>query len=241
MNTSAIFFVALPYTALATLIIGVLYRYMTLGFKLTSLSSQFLEGKVLFWGSQPFHWGILVVFLGHVAAFAVPSTLLAWNGEPWRLIILEVTLFAFAIAALFGLAVFIYRRITHARIRSVTTKMDAVVYILLLIQIITGLGVALFYNWGSSWFASSVTPYLRSIFVFNPQVDTVASMPFLVQLHIVTAFLIFGILPFTRLIHFMVFPLNYVWRSYQVVVWNRDPAKIRSEGSYFPGKASTNN
>ncbi len=241
MNTSAIFFVALPYTALATLIIGVLYRYITLGFKLTSLSSQFLEGKVLFWGSQPFHWGILVVFLGHVAAFAIPSTVLAWNGEPWRLIILEVTLFAFAIAALFGLVVFIYRRITHSRIRSVTTKMDAVVYILLLIQIVTGLGIALLYNWGSSWFASSVTPYLRSIFVFNPQVDTVASMPFLVQLHIVTAFSIFGILPFTRLIHFMVFPLNYVWRSYQVVVWNWNPKKIRAESSYFPGKASTNN
>ncbi len=241
MNTTAIFFVALPYTALATLIIGTLYRYMTLGFKLTSLSSQFLEGKVLFWGSQPFHWGILVVFLGHLAAFAIPGTLLAWNGEPWRLIVLEITMFAFGVAALFGLAVFIYRRITNSRIRSVTTKMDALVYILLLVQILTGLGMALLYNWGSSWFASSVTPYLRSIFVFNPQVETVAGMPFLVQLHIVTAFVIFGVLPFTRLIHFVVFPLNYIWRSYQVVVWNRNPKRIRAERSYFPGKTSVNN
>lgn len=241
MNTTQIFFVALPYTALATLLIGVIYRYKTLGFKLTSLSSQFLEGKQLFWGTQPFHWGILVVFLGHVVAFVLPGTLLAWNGEPLRLLILELTLFVFALTALFGLVALVFRRVTNRRINSVTSRMDVLVYILLAAQLVSGLCVAYLYSWGSSWFASILTPYLRSIFLFNPMVDGVAGMPFLVQLHIATAFIIFGMIPYTRLIHFMVFPLNYLWRSYQVVIWSWNPEHIRTDRSYFPGVRSKNN
>jgi nitrate reductase gamma subunit len=241
MNATEILFVALPYAALAALLIGVAYRYSSLGFKVTSLSSQFLEGRQLFWGSQPFHWGILVVFLGHLAAFAIPGTVLAWNGSPLRLLILELTLFAFALSALFGLLALLLRRASNARLRVVTTRMDLVVYLLLAVQIVTGLGVAYFYNWGSSWFAAVLTPYLRSIFVLDPTVQGVAGLPFLVQLHIATAFVIFGMIPYTRLIHFMVFPLNYLWRSYQVVIWHWNPGRLRTTSSHFPGVRSRNN
>lgn len=241
MNTSQIFFGALPYVAIATLIIGVLYRYMTLGFKLTSLSSQFLEGKKLFWGSQLFHWGIFVVFLGHVAMFVLPGVVLAWNGDPTRLYILELVLFIFALSALVGMLLLIARRLTSSRVRVVTTKTDILVYALIIVQILTGLGIAFFYSWGSSWFASSVTPYLWSIFYFSPQIGAVDAMPVLIQFHIVLAYVIIGLIPYTRLVHFMVFPLNYVWRAYQVVVWNWNPKEIRNSTNYFPGVRSKNN
>ena len=55
-------FVALPYVALAIFLVGSIYRYLYKGFKVSSLSSQFLEGRQLFFGSQPFHWGLFFLF-----------------------------------------------------------------------------------------------------------------------------------------------------------------------------------
>lgn len=241
MNFRQALFTILPYVALTTLLVGSIYRYRMLGFKVTSLSSQFLEGKNLFWGTQPFHWGILVVFLGHLAAFAIPSGVLAWNGQPWRLLGLEWTMFAFALSALFGLGALMVRRLRDARLRVVTSRMDVLLYALLTFQLLTGILIAYFNNWGSSWFASSVTPYLRSIFLLNPKVDVIVAMPGLVQLHIISAFLIFGLIPFTRLIHFTVFPLNYTWRPYQQVIWNWAPKARRTATALRIGVKPKNN
>jgi len=79
-------FIILPYIAIAVFFVGVIYRYRVTPFKYSSLSSQFLEGNKLFWGSVPFHFGMLVVFLGHLIAFLCPRHLLAWNSDPVRLI-----------------------------------------------------------------------------------------------------------------------------------------------------------
>lgn len=235
-----IFFGAFPYMCLAVFLIGTIYRYRMSGFKVSSLSSQFLEGRGLFWASQPFHWGIMILFFGHLIAFLFPRTLLAFNGEPVRLIILEVASFVFALAALMGLFLFIRRRLTNKRISVVSNRMDMLVYIVLLVQIISGLGVAFFVRWGSSWFAAVLTPYLRSLFALNPEVDAVSAMPFLVQLHIISAWAIIGIIPFTRFVHFLVAPVDYIWRKYQVVIWNWDRRRIRTSKSHFPGQKTRN-
>ena len=66
-----VLFVAFPYVAVVTFVLGVVYRRQQKGFTVSSLSSQFLEGKVLFWGTIPFHIGLLVVLGGHVAGFGV--------------------------------------------------------------------------------------------------------------------------------------------------------------------------
>src|SRR3989338_6488102 len=117
-------FVAFPYVAVVVFVVGVAYRHRQKGFTVSSLSSQFLEGKRLFWGSVPFHLGILVVFVGHLAAFLLPETTLAWNSIPARLIVLEVTAFAFGLTVLAGLVSLMYRRLTNPRIRAVTSKTD---------------------------------------------------------------------------------------------------------------------
>ena len=234
-------FATLPYVALTALLIGWLYRWRRLGFKVTSLSSQFLETRRLFWGTQPFHWGLFVVFLGHLAAFAIPAGVLAWNGQPWRLLVLEWTMFAFGLSALFGLLALILRRLRDARLRTVTTRSDVLLYALLLFQLVTGPAIAYFDNWGSSWFAAALTPYLRSIFLLQPRADIAAGMPLVVQLHILSAFAIFGLIPFTRLIHFTVFPLNYTWRPYQQVIWNWSRHVRRASRALRAGVAPRNN
>jgi len=214
------FFVVLPYLALLSLLLGSIYRYRWSGFQVSSLSSQFLESKQLYFGSRPFHWGLIFLFFGHLTAFLVPRSVLAWNRVPVRLHILEVTAFAFGLMVLVGLILLVLRRIKTKRLHVVTTWMDIFVYSLLLVQVVTGLWTAYFFRWGSSWFAMVLTPYLYSIFKFNPDVAAVTQLPFMIRLHIVSAFVLVGMIPFTRFMHFLVYPFVYLWRPYQLVVWN---------------------
>ena len=232
--------VAFPYIALVIFLIGSIYRYMNRGFQVSSLSSEFLERKKLFWGSQPFHYGLMWLFFGHLIAFLFPASVLAWNGEPVRLLILEMSAFAFGLATLFGLVLLIRRRLGSRKVMMVTNRMDMLVYVVLLVQILSGLIVAVANNWGSSWFASSITPFMRSIFAFNPDVAAVSALPWTVKMHIFSAFFIIAIIPFTRFIHFLVAPVDYIWRGYQVVIWNWSRKAIRTSGSYFPGKKGLN-
>ena len=237
---NTLMFVVLPYASFLLLIAGSIYRYKKKGFQVSSLSSQFIEGKKLFWGSQPFHWGILIIFFGHLIAFLFPRSILAWNGEPVRLLILEISSFAFGLAALMGLILLIKRRLETKTLLVVTNKMDMVVYTVLLTQIVSGLGVAFFLRWGSSWFASVLTPYLRSIFSFNPDITAVQEMHWLIQIHIISAFVIIGIIPFTRFMHFLVAPVDYIWRKYQVVIWNWNRKAIRNSTQHTFGKKTRN-
>ena len=215
-----IFFVVLPYLAILTLLLGSIYKYRFRGFKVSSLSSQFLESKQLYFGSRPFHWGLVFLFFGHLAAFLTPRAVLAWNRVPLRLYILEITAFAFGLIALVGLTLLIMRRIKTKRLHVVTSYMDIFVYLILSVQLVTGLWVAYFFRWGSSWFAMVLAPYLKSIFVLNPEVTAVVQLPVMVQIHIVSAFILVGMIPFTRLMHFLVYPLDYLWRPHQLVIWN---------------------
>ena len=237
---TTLMFGGLPYIALTVFLIGSIFRYKNIGFKVSSLSTQFLEGKQLFFGSQPFHWGLLVLFFGHLIAFMIPKAVIFWNGHPVRLFILEITSLVFALAALIGLILLIKRRFSNRKIMVVTNKMDTLVYVILLVQIISGISIALFARWGSTWFASSLTPYLRSIFVFDPQTATAGAMPWYAQIHIISAFFMIAIIPFTRFMHFLVAPVHYIWRKYQVVYWNWNRKSIRKSTAHTYGKLPRN-
>jgi nitrate reductase gamma subunit len=51
-------------------------------------------------------------------------------------------------------------------------------------------------------------------------------MPWSVQLHILMAFVIICLTPFTRLVHILVAPNPYLWRRPQVVRWYRAPKEV---------------
>ncbi|MCC7401901.1 MAG: respiratory nitrate reductase subunit gamma [Chitinophagaceae bacterium] len=220
--------IALPYLALAVFLIGSIYRYTNRKFQFSSLSSEFLEGRRLFYGSVPFHWGVLFVFCGHLLAFSIPKAILAWNSQPVRLMILEITGFIFGISMLVGLINLVIRRYTTPRLKSVTNYMDLAVYVLLILQTFVGLWIAYNFRWGSSWFSTILTPYLYSIFRLQPDTTAVVLLPWTVKLHIATAFTIIALIPFSRLVHMLVYPLNYLWRPYQQVMWNWNRKKVRS-------------
>ncbi len=220
-------FVIFPYVALVLEIAVSFYRYFSGSYKFSSLSSEFLEGRELFWGSQPWHYGILFVLIGHLVGFLFPREVMAFNDMPVRRLILEVTALSFALMAFVGLVVLIKRRFTSARVWAVTEKMDIFVLVLLLVQTLSGIIIALYFRWGSMWYVTALVPYLRSLPVLKPNLEYIAPMPWMVKLHIANAFCLIAVLPFTRLVHFLVIPVQYIWRSWQVVIWNWDRKKIR--------------
>ena len=143
-------FIFLPYTAVTVLIVVSIYRFVTNKFSYSSLSSQFLEGDELFYGSVPWHIGIIGVLTGHLIGLLIPKQVLWFNSVPIRLYILEVTGLVFGLLALVGVVSLFWRRVKTAKIWAVTTVMDMVVLVLLLAQVFLGVYTALFYRWGSS-------------------------------------------------------------------------------------------
>jgi nitrate reductase gamma subunit len=220
-------FVALPYLAFAIFFLVTIQRYRQQTFTYSSLSSQLLENKQHFWSMVPFHYGILAVIVGHIVAFCIPRTVLLWNSRPLRLYILEISALICAMLALVGLVAAIGRRFSNSKVRTVTTWPDWVLLGMLLFQIYSGIHIAIFTGWGSSWYAAAATPYLRSLLTFSPNIDYLAAMPWMARLHFVNAFLLIAFFPFTRLVHVLVVPNMYLWRRTQVVRWNWDRHTIR--------------
>ncbi len=217
-------FAVFPYVAIIVAVVIGVYRYYKDRFSYSSFSSQFFENRKLFLGSVPWHYGILVILTGHLIGFLIPRSVLVWNGEPLRLYVLEAAALAFGFLTLWGLVVLIIRRAGSSRLRVVTTGMDVVLLLVLLIQVVAGLWTAIFYRWGSSWYAAFAVPYLYSLLKLNPDISLVVNLPLAVKIHIVGAFVLILLLPFTRLVHMLTFPITYLWRPYQVVIWNRKKA-----------------
>jgi nitrate reductase gamma subunit len=223
MLTNTFLFVGYPYLMMVLAVLVSIIRYRMTPFSFSSLSSQFLENDQLYWGSNLWHWGIIIVLLGHFVAFLMPGVILSWNANPVRLFLLEATGLTMAMLALLGVAGLLVRRLTNPRIQQVTSAMDVIILVLLLFQVGSGLDTALRYRWGSSWYATNAAPYLQSLFFFNPKPQYVLTLPLGPKLHMLSAFTIIGLIPFTRLVHFLVVPLHYLWRTPQLVIWNRKP------------------
>ncbi|MCK4738379.1 MAG: respiratory nitrate reductase subunit gamma [Deltaproteobacteria bacterium] len=222
MDWNSVLYGQLPYVIITIAVVGTIARYVTNAYSWSSQSSQFLENKVLFFGSFPWHFGIVLVLLAHIFAIFFPSAILSWNAVPFRLYALEVTGLILGLLALFGLIMFVYRRLTDSRVRAVTSTADVLVIIILLVQVISGVATAIYFNWGSNWFAASAVPWIWSIITFSPDVAFIAGLPLLAKIHIFNAMLFILLIPFSRFVHFLaiVGPIQYVFgRPYQLVRW----------------------
>lgn len=216
-----VLFVAFPYIAVILAIVVGVYRYYSDRFSYSSFSSQFLESRRLFWGSVPWHYGIVTILGIHLLAFLFPGLWGALIADPTRLYIIEVTGLAIALLSIVGLTLLFIRRSTDARVLAVTTLPDWLLLAALLVQVVLGFWVAFFYRWGSDWFLHTAQPWLMSLLVFQPKIEYVSALPAVVKWHMLWGFVIVAIFPFTRLVHVMTYPITYLWRPLQVVIWNR--------------------
>lgn len=219
-----ILFIAFPYIAVILAVGFGIYRSLTKRFTVSSLSSQLLENRQLFWGSVPWHYGITLVLLAHLIPWIIPGVARYVLADPVRLVILELIGLALSLFTAFGLIVLIVRRLpANSRAHAVTSWMDGVLLFLLAVQTFSGIGVALFDRWGSLWFLSSIVPWLWSLVRLQPDITPVVALPAFIRFHILTGFLLILLFPFSRLIHIFTIPLQYLRRPYQVVVWYRNP------------------
>jgi nitrate reductase gamma subunit len=211
-------YVIFPYLTILTAVVVTVYRSIYRPFTISSLSSQLLERKKLFWGSIPFHWGIILVLLGHLTFLFLPRELQLWNSIPIRLYLLELTGFILGLWALVGLLVLLWRRISEARIRVISSPMDWIVLLLLLVSAVTGVWTASTYRFGSFWFTIIFSPYLLSLFSLTPRPELIAPLPLVIKLHVLNFFLLLAVFPFSRLVHIITYPLGYLLRPWQIVV-----------------------
>jgi nitrate reductase gamma subunit len=217
-----ILFGIFPYVAVALALAVGSYRYLVDRYSWSSHSSQFLESRVLFWGSVPWHYAILLILLAHLLAVLFPAGWGALLGRPVRLYFLEVTGIALGLSTVLAIVLLLIRRLTDARLAAVTTRIDWTVLALLLLQVATGVYIAFTLRWGGVWYVHTATPWLRSLLTLQPEVQYLAVLPTVVKVHAFNAFLLVTLLPFSRLVHALSVPLGYLARPYQVVVWYRE-------------------
>jgi nitrate reductase gamma subunit len=216
----------LPYLALAVLVSGTWWRYRFDRFGWTTRSSQLYESRLLRIGSPLFHFGILVVIVGHVGGLVIPES---WT-ESAAISegVYHANALAFGVLAgvctLAGLAILIYRRRTTGPVFMATTKNDKAMYVVLVAAIVLGLWttlVAVGAGDEAHNYRETVSPWFRSLFRMQPDVDAMAAAPLQFHVHVLVALLLFTMWPFTRLVHAFTAPLHYLFRPY-IVYRTRD-------------------
>lgn len=210
-----------PYVAITIFILGLILRYNSDPYGWSSKSSEILEKRMLKWGSLMFHWGIIIVFLGHIAGLLIPLSFYYMLGFNLH----EVHLLAFTLGSIsglitiIGLIILLIRRIIDKRVRMTSDLDDYFTLILLLVVMGAGLANTIGYRIVTGHlydYEDTIGPYIRSLFVLRPDISIMASVPISYQIHVALGILFFAVFPFTRLVHMLSFPLAYLWRSYIV-------------------------
>ncbi|WAL63954.1 respiratory nitrate reductase subunit gamma [Amycolatopsis cynarae] len=221
----ALLWIAVPYVSIAIFVLGHYWRYHYDKFGWTTRSSQLYENRLLRLGSPLFHFGILVVAVGHVVGLLIPK---AWTEAAG---IGETAYHAGAVAlgtvagacTLGGAAILIYRRRTVGPVFSATTRNDKLMYVLLIGTIVLGLGTTVLGNLTGHPhdYRETVAPWFRSIFALQPDTALIKRAPWGFQAHVLAAWVLFAFWPFSRLVHVFSMPLGYLTRPY-IVYRSRD-------------------
>ncbi|MGV9747147.1 respiratory nitrate reductase subunit gamma [Rhodococcus zopfii] len=228
MSAGEIFWDVVPYVTLAIVIVGTWWRYRYDKFGWTTRSSQLYESRLLRIGSPLFHFGILVVIIGHVIGLVIPQSwtdALGLSQHAYH--IQAITLGSIAgIATLVGIVLLIYRRRTRGPVFLATTANDKLMYVVLVAAIVAGLATTLL---GSGLvgeehnYRDTVSPWFRSIWILQPRGDLMADAPLYFHIHVLIGLALFALWPFTRLVHAFSAPFGYLFRPY-VVYRSRDVA-----------------
>jgi nitrate reductase gamma subunit len=231
-----ILWAVLPYVTIAILVAGTVWRYRYDQFGWTTRSSQLYESRLLRIGSPLFHFGILVVLIGHVIGLVVPASWTEAAGvseHAYHVQALSLGGIA-GVATLVGVAILIYRRRTTGPVFMATTKNDKTMYVVLVAAIVAGLATTLLGTGvvgAEQNYRETVSPWFRSIFMLQPDVDSMSEASATFKVHTLIGMLLFALWPFTRLVHAFTAPVGYLFRPYIVYRSRRPgPARPRRRG-----------
>lgn len=223
----------LPYVVTAVFVVGHVWRYRYDQFGWTTRSSEVYEKKLLRWGSPMFHVGVLMVAGGHVVGLLIPREWLYAIGIDEHMYHLGATwlgTFA-AVLTVVGLAILIYRRRRTRSVFLATTRMDKLMFVALGAAIAFGTAATVVEQiiGGGYNYRETISPWIRSVMYFQPDVALMDGIPVLFALHVVSGLLLLALWPFTRLVHVWSAPVGYLVRPY-IVYRSRDVQQGLREG-----------
>jgi len=220
-------FAAAPGLALLTLVSVSVLRYLLARQPLDR--SALVRTKRLLWGARAWRVGIFGLLVIHLLLVVFPRQVLIWNQRHWRLLLLEGTGALLGVAALVGLIGLIVRNIRAPDPGSPARPsiVDTAFLGLLLVNTVSGLATALLYRWASSWSTVTVVPYVRSLVELEPRVGLVAGLPYMAKLHVFSAIVMVGVLPFTCLFEALVYPIDRVLSSVRATLAERARRVLR--------------
>ena len=234
-TVDTLLWVVVPYVCLAVFAVGHWWRYRYDKFGWTTRSSQLYESRLLRIGSPLFHFGILLVFIGHVGGLVIPESWTEAVGVSEGLYHVNALLFGglAGVCTLVGILILVYRRRRTGPVFMATTRNDKLMYVLLVAAIVLGLWTTLVSVGAGSEahnYRESVSPWFRSVFLLRPDVAAMEEAPIQFHVHAIVGMLLFALWPFTRLVHAFTAPLHYLFRPY-IVYRSRDARGTGSRAS----------
>ena len=221
--------VVLPYVAITIFVVGLVWRLRSDRAGWNARSSQLHEQRLLRLGSPMFHIGILMTMAGHAGGLLVPAGLTQAVGvsdEAYHAVAFGMGGISGTVA-LVGLAILAYRRFKVPTVTGSGAAGDTVVFALLPATMLFGLGITLF--GGGHNYRETVSPWLRSILMFQPDGELIAASPLGFRIHTLMALVLIACWPFTRLVHAFTVPVTYLIRPY-IVYRSRDAAAMSTHG-----------
>ncbi len=226
-NFETFLWVAFPWLTIAAFAIGMFWRWRTDQFGWTTHSSQIYESRLLRISSPLFHWGIMLVIIGHIMGLAIPKD---WtravgitDGAYHWVATIPGTIAG--VMVVFGLVGLIYRRVVNRSVFLATSTSDKVMYVMLGLSILSGfyatVSLQLFGGGHGYDYRETISPWIRQLLIFNPQPELMVGVPWEFQVHVIAGFMIFAVWPFTRLVHAFSVPVGYTTRPY-VIYRSRD-------------------
>ncbi|MBC8203568.1 MAG: respiratory nitrate reductase subunit gamma [Planctomycetes bacterium] len=194
-----------PYLCIVLFFIVPIIRMATRPYSWSTRASGLFGRQLLGVASTMFHWGLVLLLAGHVVGLigGVMGSRSAVDFFFWSALI-------GGFLVLVGCFMALMRRIRVPEVRAMSRPEDYIIQCLLLAIV----GIALYQVvvdkiFGITYTASS---WAASLWTLTPQPELMESASFLTKLHVFLALVFFAYFPFTKLVHFWTFPVNYFVR-----------------------------
>ncbi len=211
-----------PYLAGTIFLLGSIVRFERGQYTWRAMSSQMINNTSAFrWGSNLFHVGILLLFLGHLFGLLTPPAVYhAFGVSTEAKQMLAITAGGiFGVICLIGISILLGRRLFVPAVRANSARMDTFIIALLFLQLVTGLAtIAVSLQHTDGAVMVQLGAWAQSIVTFQAGAWTyLVNVHWLYKFHIALGLLMFACFPFSRLVHIWSWPWGYLRRSYQVV------------------------
>ncbi len=216
-------FAVYPYIALTVFVVGSWIRYDAEQYTWKTDSTQLLSNSNMVLASNFFHIGVLAIFGGHFAGLVLPHGLWLALGvsdmqHQWLAISAGTV---FGLMCLIGGAILWLRRMFNARVRAGSRYSDILILSWLMVTLLLGLStipVSVGHaHHNNPEVMLALSQWVQSILTLNPQPELLDKVDAVFKTHMFFGMTVFLLFPFTRLVHVLTAPINYLGRAYQIV------------------------